>query len=65
MQRWCTTGSVAAKPSGGRSSPLEEHAQWLLALVADKPDLTLDEIVIAMRKRRMPQDRETAWRFQR
>ena len=53
MQRWCTTGGVAAKPSGGRSSPLEKHAPWLLALVADKPDLTLDEIVIAMRKRRI------------
>lgn len=49
MQRWCATGSVAAKRSGGRISPLEEHAQWLLTLVADKPDLTLDEIVIAMR----------------
>ena len=63
MQRWCATGSVAAKPSGGRSSPLEEHAQWLLALVADKPDLTLDEIVIAMRKRRIAGSRSAVWRF--
>jgi len=63
MQRWCTTGSVAAKPSGGRSSPLEERAQWLLALVADKPDLTLDEIVIAMRKRGIAGSRSAVWRF--
>jgi transposase len=63
MQRWCATGSVAAKPSGGRLSPLEERAQWLLALVADQPDLTLDEIVIAMRKRRISGSRSAVWRF--
>jgi transposase len=37
--------------------------QWLLALVADKPDLTLDEIVIAMRKRRIAGSRSAVWRF--
>jgi transposase len=63
MQRWCATGSVAAKPSGGSASPLEEHADWLLALVADKPDSTLDEIVIAMRKRRIAGSRSAVWRF--
>ena len=63
MQRWCATGSVAAKPSGGRLSPLEERAQWLLALVTDQPDLTLDEIVLAMRKRRISGSRSAVWRF--
>jgi hypothetical protein len=29
---------------------LEEQVEWLLALVAEQPDLTLDEIVAAMRK---------------
>jgi hypothetical protein len=33
-RRWHDTGSVKAKPSGGSKSPLEEHAEWLLALVA-------------------------------
>ena len=47
LQRWQETGSVAAKPTGGSISPLEEHADWLLALIAKQPDLTLNEIVVA------------------
>ena len=43
-QRFEETGSVAAKPSGGSTSPLEEHAEFLLALIAAQPDLTLDEV---------------------
>src|SRR2546428_225386 len=53
MQRWHETGSVAAKPIRGSVSPLEKHARWLLALIAEQPDLTLDEVVTAMRKRRI------------
>ena len=37
--------------------------EWLLALVAEQPDLTLDEIVAAMRKRRIPGSRTAVWRF--
>ena len=45
MDRWQTTGSVAAKPGTGHCrSPLEQHEQWLLDLVSAEPDLTLDEI---------------------
>ena len=33
-QRFKQTGSVAAKPSGGSTSPLEEHADFLLTLIA-------------------------------
>jgi len=51
LQRWQDTGSAKAKTTGGSRSPLEEHAKALLALVAQQPDLTLDEIVAAMRKR--------------
>ena len=54
MQRRQETGSVAPKPSGGSLSPLEAHANFLLALIADHPDLTLDKIVPAMRKRWIP-----------
>ena len=40
------TGSVSPRPRGGKSrSPLEPHASWLFELVAEKPDLTLAEIV--------------------
>ena len=65
LQRWQETGSVAAKPTGGSISPLEEHADWLLALIAKQPDLTLNEIVVAMRKRRISGSRSAVWRFVR
>src|SRR5258708_4226534 len=32
-------------------------------MVAEQPDLTLDEIVAAMRKRRIPGSRTAVWRF--
>ena len=62
-QRFEATGSVAAKPSGGSTSPLEKHAEFLLALIAEQPDLTLDEIVAAMGKRRIAGSRSAVWRF--
>jgi transposase len=40
------TGSVDPRPRGGKSrSPLEPHSAWLLELVSNEPDLTLDEFV--------------------
>jgi transposase len=63
LQRWRDSGSAKAKASGGSTSPLEKHAEWLLAAVAEQPDLTLDEIVAAMRKRRIPGSRTAVWRF--
>ena len=63
MQRLNETGSNAAKPSGGSISPLEAHADVLLALIAEQPDLTLDEIVAVMRKRRIAGSRSAVWRF--
>jgi len=63
MQRWQATGSVAAKPSGGSVSPLEAHADFLLSLIVGQADLTLDEIVVAMRKRRIAGSRSAVWRF--
>lgn len=50
-------------PSGGSVSLLERHAEWLLALIAEQPDLTLDEIVAAMRKQRIAGSRRAVWRF--
>jgi transposase len=63
MQRFEETGSVAAKPSGGSTSPLEKHAEFLLELMSERPDMTLDEIVAAMRKRRIAGSRSAVWRF--
>jgi transposase len=65
MDRWRKTGSVEAKPGTGHSrSPLEQHKQWLIDLVAAEPDLTLEEIRARLRSER----RQTAgigsiWRF--
>src|SRR5260221_295349 len=62
MQRWRQTGSVAAKPSGGCKSLLDEHSEWLLALVAGQPDLTLDEVGAAMRREAIAGSRSAVWR---
>src|SRR5262245_9314460 len=43
-------GSCAAKPRGGSTSRLDVHASWLLTLIEEQPDLTLDEVVSAMHK---------------
>src|SRR6266478_2884167 len=45
------TGRCAAKPRGGSISPLEKHADFLL--IEKQPDLTLDEVVLAMRKHKI------------
>lgn len=63
MQRFEATGSVSAKPSGGSVSPLEAHAAFLLKLIAAQPDLTLDEVVAAMKKARIAGSRTAVWRF--
>src|SRR6476646_7672239 len=39
-----TTGSCAAKPRGGSTSPLEKYANFLLTLIEGQPDLTLDPV---------------------
>ncbi len=62
-QRFEKTGSVAAKPSGGSISPLEDHAEFLLAQISAQPDLTLDEVVVVMEKQEIPGGRSALWRF--
>jgi transposase/ribosomal protein L44E len=42
---------------------LEEYADTLLAMITEQPDLTLDEALSAMRKRRIPGSRTALWRF--
>ena len=63
MQRWTATGSIDAKPTGGSTSPLDEHAEFLLGLTMEQPDMTLDEIVSAMSKARIKGSRTAVWRF--
>jgi hypothetical protein len=42
---------------------LEADAAWLLEPVARHPDLTLDEIVVAMRQHGIAGSRSAVWRF--
>ncbi len=45
VSRWRDKGSVQADAMGApRGSKLDAHADWLLALIAETPDLTLEEI---------------------
>jgi transposase len=63
LQRWRDDNSVAPKPSGGSVSPLEEFAAEILAVVAEHPDLTLEETVAELRKQRIRASRSALWRF--
>jgi len=63
MHRFVRFGNAAAKPSGGSISLLEAHAPWLLKLIAEHPDLTLDEIVAAMHRHGIAGSRSAVWRF--
>jgi transposase len=63
VQRRVKFGSVASHPIGGSTSPLEAHAPWLHKLMAGRPDLTLDEIVAAMRQHGIEGSRSAVWRF--
>lgn len=63
VQRWDEIGSAAPKPRGGSVSPLEEHAERILALVAERPDLTLMETVAELLKRRIQTSTSAVSRF--
>jgi transposase len=62
-QRYHATGNIVPKPSGGSVSPLEEHEDFILGLIKEQPDMTLDEIVAAMKKAKIAASRTAVWRF--
>jgi transposase len=63
--RFRQTGSTAAKSQKGRSrSPLKSEEAWLLALIADQADLTLEEIRDRLAgERGMVTGISSIWRF--
>ena len=63
VARWRQSGSAAAKPMGGKRSPLDAYARWLLALIAAEPDLTLEEIRGRLRQRGIKASASSVWRF--
>ena len=62
-QRWRDERSAAPKPRGGSTSPLEEFAAEILTLNAEQPDLTLEETLAELRKRRIRTSCTSLWRF--
>src|SRR5262245_34727352 len=56
-------GTCEPLPRGGSTSPLEKYAQQSLVLNRERPDLTLDEIVLALHKRGIPGSRSVLSRF--
>ena len=65
LDQWNTTGSIEAKPGTGHSrSPLKAHERWLLDLVAQEPDLTLEEVRDRLRReKKLAVAVSSVWRF--
>jgi transposase len=65
VKRWRETGSIEAKSIKGQSrSPLRQHEEWLLELVRQEPDLTLEEIQCRLRDQRQQKAGiGSVWRF--
>jgi transposase len=63
LQRWREAGNVAVSPRGGSRSALDDHADFLLGLIAAQPDLTLDEVGARLAERGLGASRTAVWRF--
>jgi transposase len=50
LQAWQREGRRTARPRGGSRSLLEDHAEETLALLAEWPEWTREEFVVAMHK---------------
>jgi transposase len=63
-QRFRATGSAAAKKMGGwKQLLLRSERTWLLARIAEKPDLTLRAVVAELSERGTPASYGAVWRF--
>ena len=63
-QRWRASGSAAAKQMGGwRQLRLQREREWLLARIAEKPDLTLRAVVAELVGRGVPASYGAVWRL--
>ena len=63
-QRWRATGSAAPSRMGGwRPLLLKSEREWLLARIAEKPDLTLRAMMAELAARGIPASYGAVWRF--
>jgi transposase len=63
LQHFRNDGRSDPMPGGESVSPLEKHSQRILTLIAEQPDLTLDEMVRGLSKRSIPASRSVLSRF--
>ena len=66
VAHWHRTGNVAPRPMGGdkRSHRIETHAEEILALVDETPDITLGEIAAHVEEAHgLRVAQSTVWRF--
>ena len=66
VARWRRTGSVRPLPQGGdfRSQRIEAHADEILSLIGERPDMTLAEIAAHLRDRHgLKVADSTVWRL--
>ena len=63
-QRFRATGSAAAKPMGGRRQlVLASEREWLLARIAETPDVTLRGLLAELAERKVMASYGAIWRF--
>lgn len=63
-QRWRATGSAAARPMGGRRPyALAGERDWLLARIAEQPDLTLRALAAELAARGVRVSYYAVWHF--
>jgi transposase len=66
VNQWCREGRIEARPLGGdrHSHRMEAHAEEILALIAETPDMTLAEIADHLEKAHGLQvAQSTVWRL--
>jgi transposase len=66
VQQWRRTGSFHPRPRGGdnRSHRIEAHAEEILSLIEDRPDMTLAEIAAHLEQtQELRVAQSTVWRF--
>jgi transposase len=54
---------MSRRPAATVEDRLEKHANFLLGLIEKQPDLTLDEMVLTLRRHKIPGSRTAVWRF--
>ena len=63
LQRFREDGTSEPMLRGGGASPLEKYSQQILDLIGEQRDLTLNELVSMLRKRRISASRSALSRF--